>query len=219
MDYDCLIIDDEVLLSENTKEYLEFFNLTVDWRADVDTALAFFATHTTDLILLDINLGDQSGFTLCKKLREITHAPIIFISARESDDDVVLGLSVGGDDYMKKPYSLNVLLAKIKATLKRYRDQHQEDGVALFLNKISPGAKIELTGIEYKLLHYLIKRPGQTVSKEALFEKVWDTRFVEDNTLNVHIRRLREKIEQNPSAPVYVKTLRGVGYVFEGDLI
>ena len=216
MKYDCLIIDDEALLSQNTKEYLEFFNLTAQWRADAPSALAFFDQYTADLILLDINLGDDSGFTLCKKLREITQAPIIFISARESDDDVVLGLSVGGDDYIKKPYSLNVLLAKVNATLKRYRDNAQADPVATFLNKISPHSKIELTAIEYKLLAYLMRQGGQTVSKETLFNAVWEDSFVEDNTLNVHMRRLREKIEMNPSAPVYIKTVRGIGYVFEG---
>lgn len=215
MKYDCLIIDDEALLSQNTKEYLEFFDLTAQWRGDAASALAFFDQHTADLILLDINLGDDSGFTLCKKLRTITQAPIIFISARESDDDVVLGLSVGGDDYIKKPYSLNVLLAKVNATLKRYRDHSQTDPAAAFLNTISPQRKIELTAIEYKLLAYLTKHVGQIVTKETLFNAVWENSFVEDNTLNVHMRRLREKIEPNPSTPIYIKTLRGTGYRFE----
>ena len=216
MKYDCLIIDDERLLSENTKEYLEFFNLKVDWRACFNTALDFFNHHTADIILLDINLGDESGFTLCKKIREITKVPIIFISARESDDDIVWGLSVGGDDYIKKPYSLNVLLAKVNATLKRYKDASTApDPVTDFIGRVKPGERIDLTAIEYKLLSYLMKQPGQIISKEELFEKVWDDNFVEDNTLNVHIRRLREKIETTPSQPQYVKTVRGLGYVFE----
>jgi len=216
MKYNCLIIDDEPLLSQNTKEYLEFFDMAVEWRADFNSALDFFNAHTTDLILLDINLGEDSGFTLCKKIREKTKAPIIFISARESDDDIILGLSVGGDDYVKKPYSLNVLLAKVNATLKRCKSADSEsDAVAEFIGSVQGGAKIDLTAIEYKLLSYLIKRPGQVVSKEEIFEKVWDDTFVEDNTLNVHIRRLREKIEANPSEPEYIKTVRGLGYVFE----
>jgi len=216
MKYDCLIIDDERLLSENTKEYLEFFNLKVDWRSGFNTALDFFNHHTTGLILLDINLGDESGFTLCKKIREITKVPIIFISARESDDDIVWGLSVGGDDYIKKPYSLNVLLAKVNATLKRYKDANTApDTVTDFIKRIKPGERIDLTAIEYKLLSYLMKQPGQIISKEELFEKVWDDNFVEDNTLNVHVRRLREKIETNPSQPQYVKTVRGLGYIFD----
>jgi len=216
MKYNCLIIDDESLLSQNTKEYLEFFDMTVEWRADFTSALNFFDEHTTDLILLDINLGEESGFALCKKIREKTKAPIIFISARESDDDIILGLSVGGDDYIKKPYSLNVLHAKVNATIKRYKSADSaEDAVAEFIRRIKDGARVELTAIEHKLLGYLIKHSGQVISKEELFEKVWDDTFVEDNTLNVHIRRLREKIEENPSEPKHIKTVRGLGYVFE----
>ena len=211
MKYDCLIIDDEKLLSENTREYLEFFNLTVAWRDHYDAALKFFVDNEADVILLDINLGQDSGFTLCKEIRKHTKAPIIFISARESDDDIVWGLSVGGDDYIKKPYSLNVLLAKINATLKRYKSANI-DPVSAFLSKVKPNEKIDLTAIEYKLLKYLLGHPGKVISKEELFEKVWGDNFVEDNTLNVHIRRLREKIEDDPSSPKYLKTKRGAGY-------
>jgi len=216
MKYDCLIIDDEPLLSQNTREYLEFFGLSVEWRADFSSALAFFDEHTANIILLDINLGDESGFVLCQKVREKTKVPILFISARESDDDMVLALSIGGDDYIKKPYSLNVLLAKVKATLKRYNDtDSQADTVAMFVKSINNDTKIDLTAIEHKLLNHFIKNSGKVVSKEELFKHVWDDTFVEDNTLNVHIRRLREKIEENPSQPRYIKTVRGLGYIFD----
>lgn len=224
MKYDCLIVDDEVMLSENTLEYFEMFDIKTAWVADKTSCLQFFRKNDADLILLDINLGNSSGFDLCKHLRKTTSVPILFISARSSDDDMVLALSIGGDDYIKKPYSLTVLLAKVKAVLKRYKSLSIEEGIftdkdfcinfaekSVFVGEI----KIDLKAMEYKLLSYLVKNKNRIIPKDEIFRNVWENAIVEDNTLNVHVRRLREKIEKNPNEPYYIKTERGVGYIFE----
>ena len=228
MKYDCLIVDDEVMLSENTREYFEMFGIKTAWVADEKSCLEFFHENNADLILLDINLGDSSGFDLCKHLRKTTDVPILFISARTSDDDMVLALNIGGDDYIKKPYSLTVLLAKVKAVLKRYKtpdiDKSVFESGSLridFADKtVYVGEqKTELKAMEYKLLSYLVKNKNRVISKDELFENVWGDTIMEDNTLNVHVRRLREKIEENPNQPRYIKTERGVGYIFEELLV
>jgi two-component system response regulator RegX3 len=208
MGYDCLIIDDEAMLSENTVEYFEMFGVKTAWVADAEACHAFFRGHTADVILLDINLGGTSGFNLCKDLRQMTAAPILFISARTSDDDMVLALSIGGDDYIKKPYTLTVLLAKVRAVLKRYK-------MPSALSNDTVYDKAKFTAMEYKLLMYLVQNKKRVISKDELFANVWEDVDVEDNTLNVHIRRLREKIESDPNHPEYIKTVRGVGYIYE----
>ena len=222
MKYDCLIVDDEELLSESTCEYLNTFGVKTAWVSDAKTCKEFLRENETSLILLDINLGNDSGFSLCKQLRETIDVPILFISARTSDDDMIMALNIGGDDYIQKPYSLSVLLAKIKVVLKRY--QGEDDPVfecdklkidykntAVFVD----GKKTQLKTLEYKLLTYLVKNKDRVISKEELFQKVWEDSITGDNTLNVHIRRLREKIETNPNDPQYIKTIWGTGYVFE----
>jgi len=222
MKYDCLIVDDEKALSQSTCEYFELFGVKTAWVADADSCFDFFKSNSTDLILLDINLGNDSGFSLCKKLREKCKLPILFISARTSDDDVLLALGIGGDDYISKPYSLSILLAKVKAVLKRYRSAHNDVHsfgkftVDFERGRVSSDGKdIDLKAMEYKLLAYLIQNRNRVVSKEELFLKVWEDSVTGDNTLNVHIRHLREKIEEDPNEPQYIKTVWGTGYSFE----
>ena len=120
MHYNCLIVDDEQPLAESTSEYFNLFDVKTDFVLNSKDCFKFLEEHTVDVILLDINLEKESGFELCKKLRKTLDAPILFISARSSDDDILIALNIGGDDYIKKPYSLSVLLAKVKAVLKRY---------------------------------------------------------------------------------------------------
>ena len=224
MKYDCLIVDDEVMLAENTRDYFNMLGVKTTWVADEKSCLRFFQENDADIILLDINLGDTSGFELCNHLRKTTNIPIIFISARKSDDDVLLALNIGGDDYIKKPYSLAILLAKVKAVLKRYNTNTVDEGIFTdtnffidFSNKSVSlrGEKIELKAMEYKLLSYLVKNRNRVVPKDELFRNVWEDSFSDENTLNVHVRRLREKIEENPSQPQYLVTSRGKGYAFE----
>ena len=224
MKYDCLIIDDEVALSESTCEYLNMFDVKTAWASSQAECLEFLQNNSADLILLDINLGSDSGFDLCRYLRKTTNVPILFVSARASHDDMILALHIGGDDYIQKPYSLSVLLAKVKVVLKRYRDTLQESDVLTIgdlcidfkNNSVTLGKqKIELTTMEFKLLAYLVQNKNCIVSKENIFTNVWEDTMVGDNTLNVHVRHLREKIEENPKKPRYIKTAWGVGYMFE----
>ena len=228
MNYNVLIVDDEQALSESTCEYLNMFDVKTAWIATPADCIQFFRNNTADLILLDINLGDESGFELCKQLRKTIDIPILFISARTSDDDVLLALNIGGDDYIRKPYSLAVLLAKVKATLKRYKKSSSDPASKTFATTTFEidfdheqvfvhNNKIDLKAMEYKLLEYLVKNPDRTLTKDELFENVWGHVITGDNTLNVHIRYLREKIEENPTEPKYIKTVWGKGYMFDGE--
>jgi len=219
-----LIVDDEVMLSENTRDYFNALGVKTAWVADEKSCLQFFRGNDAAVILLDINLGNSSGFELCNQLRKTTSVPILFISARKSDDDVLLALNIGGDDYIKKPYSLAVLLAKVKAVLKRQSVGNKEGGIFShgdfcinFDEKSATlrGEKVVLKAMEYKLLAYLVNNRNVVVSKDEIFRNVWEDAFSDDNTLNVHVRRLREKIEDEPSKPRYIVTARGRGYIFE----
>lgn len=223
MKYDCLIIDDEKLLADSTAEYFNMFGVSTAVAYDALECRAFFEDNSADLLLLDINLGESSGFELCKELREKTQIPILFISARTSDDDKIIALNIGGDDYIQKPYSLGVLLAKVKAVLKRYGQSKSSsysdgwltvdfDARQAFVN----GAPVKLTSLEFSLLSYLIKNGNRVISKRELFENVWEDRFTGDGTLNVHIRKIREAIEREPGSPQYVITAWGDGYRFCG---
>lgn len=220
--YDCLIVDDEEALSQSTCEFFNMFGVKTFWVSDKKACFDFLAKNKADLILLDINLGQSSGFEICKELRTTTDIPILFISARRSDDDVLLALNIGGDDYIQKPYSLSILMAKVKTVLRRYRSNFESTinfgsfTIDLGMEKLMQnGEEIKLKAMEYKLLAYLAQNKNRTISKEELFQKVWGDAITGEGTLNVHIRRLREKIEENPNEPCYIKTIWGTGYVFE----
>lgn len=223
MKYNCLIIDDEKMLADSTAEYFNLFGVNTVAVYGVSDCRKFFRDNTAQLILLDINLGDGSGFELCKELRMNTDIPILFISARTSDDDKIIALNIGGDDYVQKPYSLGVLLAKVKAVLKRYGQtacvEYADGYMAVNFEakqvKIK-GNAVKLTALEFKLLAYLIENKGKVISKKQLFEKVWEDKFTGDGTLNVHVRKLREAIESNPNEPKYIVTVWGDGYKFTG---
>jgi two-component system response regulator RegX3 len=225
VEYDCLVVDDEIELSKRTCEYFKMFDVSATWVHDAQTCLAFFRENAASLILLDVNLGSSSGFDLCSTLRQTIDIPIIFISARTSEDDMLIGLNIGGDDYISKPYSLTMLLAKVKAVLKRERRSAANSDILNFSN-ICIDVKnhvvtldeqvVELTSFEYKLLIYLVKNKNRTVSKDEIFLNIWGDSFTGDNALNVHIRHLREKLENDPQNPQFIKTVWGTGYVFKG---
>lgn len=229
MNYNCLIIDDEQDLSRMTQEYFELFGVTCAIAATSEECLSFLEENTADIFLLDINLGNESGFALCKTLRERYDTPILFISARQSDDDVLVALNIGGDDYIKKPYTLSVLLAKVKVQLKRLEAVRQLGGAASSAQTadgiftIDPatmsctveGKTVQLKSKEFQLLSCLYSHKNTIVTKKQLFDEVWGDSFYSDSTLNVHIRRLREKIESDPNEPKFIKTVWGTGYILE----
>lgn len=243
MHVNCLLIDDEVELTKMTKEYFELFGVTCESVADSESCMAFLKENTADVFLLDINLGNESGFALCKTLRETYDTPILFISARQSDDDVLVALNIGGDDYIKKPYTLSVLLAKVKVQLKRLEtmkarmaeagadasgatgaagaDGAETKGAVAFaideatMSAVVEGKSIPLKAKEFQLLSCLYENKNTIVTKEKLFSEVWGDSFYTDGTLNVHVRRLREKIEADPNSPKFIKTIWGTGYMLE----
>ena len=240
MKYQCLMIDDDVTIAETTAEYLNIFQVKTAWVTGYDEALAFLQEHEVSLLLLDINLGEHSGFALCRQIREQYDMPILFISARTSDDDVLMALNTGGDDYIKKPYTLSILLAKIKAILKRY-EKAAEAATAVSAQRVSAGAEemreipiaegltldtgshklnrsgtqIPLKAMEYKMLRYLLENRGRVVTKDEFLNNVWGDSFIGEGTLAVHIRHLREKIEPDSNAPRIIKTVWGVGYMID----
>ena len=228
MHYSVLIIDDEKELSEYTAKYFNMSGVSAQYALDAKTALEYLKDNTYSLILLDINLGDDSGFELCQTIRQSLDIPIFFISARSAEDDVLLALSIGGDDYICKPYSLGVLLAKVKAELKRYESSRKADDdsdhivnlgkARIDLKKATitrDGTETALKSMEYKILVYLLRNSDRVIPKEEIFEKIWDTTFVGDVTLNVHIRHLREKIEDDAGDPKFIKTVWGVGFMLD----
>lgn len=234
--YKVLMIDDDPMIAAVTAEYFNMFGVKTAYVTSYEEAVGFLGRHQVSLLLLDINLGEKSGFDLCKKVREKYDLPIFFISARTSDDDVLIALNIGGDDYIKKPYTLSVLLAKVKAAVARYertRERAPADAPALlnadgtvrlidnvYLNtntrKIIKGnEEIPLKALEYKLLYYLLANRGKVVTKDDLLKNVWDDEYVSEVTVAVHIRHLREKTEADPKEPRLIKTVWGVGYMME----
>lgn len=227
MRYDCLMIDDEQMLADNTAEYFNLFGVETAVVYSVAECREFFRENTARLLLLDINLGDGSGFELCRELRRDTDIPILFISARTSDDDQIAALHIGGDDYIQKPYSLGVLLAKVKVVLKRLGQQEESSNRRYSDGRLTvdfdarqvlvEGSPVKLTSLEFKLLAYLMQNKNRVVPKQELFETVWEDKFTGDGTLNVHIRKLREAIERTPGKPEYILTAWGDGYRFCGE--
>jgi len=224
MRYDCLIVEDDKLLGESTCEYFNAFGVKTYLVENYQKCMEFLFDHEADLLLLDINLPDGSGFDICKSVRAISEIPILFVSARTGETDQLLALSIGGDDYIQKPYSLSVLLAKVKVILKRHQKGaedvfvHEDLEVDFVRKEVRlAGKTLTLKGMEYKLLAFLIKNRNSELTKEALFKGVWEDSLTGDNTLNVHIRRLREKIEKDPKVPKYIQSVWGVGYIFNAS--
>jgi len=225
---DCLIIDDDANIAETICEYFSLFDLSCDYATDFDKGIKMAQENKPSLIILDINLGDESGFVLCKKLRETSDMPIIFISARSTDDDILVALGIGGDDYVAKPFSMSVLLARAKAILRRSVQTPKTDNAVRDIIQFGNveidrgndrvtrnGEIVKLKPLELKLLLYLIDNSDKRVTKDELLDKVWGDSFIGEGTLSVHIRHLREKLEDNPSSPQYIKTIWGSGYMFE----
>ena len=222
-----LVVDDEKPIVDILKLNLTKNGYKVVEAYDGEEAVEKAKSCDPDLILLDVMLPKMDGFGVCKKIRETSSTPIIMLTAREDEVDKVLGLELGADDYMTKPFSLRELLARVKANLRRttiaVNDNSQSDILEFGAIKIIPekyevtknGKVIDLTFREFELLKFLAVQKGKIFSRESLLNKVWDYEFYGDvRTVDVTVRRLREKIEDNPSEPQYIMTKRGVGYYF-----
>lgn len=225
-----LIVDDDTDLSMLIMDMLEDNGYKATLADSITKAYEILEKEQFHLILLDINLPDGTGFELCKELRRVSTVPVIFASARTSEDDKVIGLDMGGDDYIPKPYSLKELMSRINALLRRaYGTTEQGVRYSLKAGKDNEilidaasrtvtrnGALVNLSLREYDLLIYMVEHKVQALTKDKLISDVWGTfSDVEPSTLTVHIRWLREKLENNPSEPVFIKTDRKVGYMLE----
>ena len=187
---------------------------------EVDTV---WAEGKYDLLILDVSLPDGSGFEICEKVRQTSKVPIIFLTASDEEVNIIMGLDMGGDDYITKPFKLGVLLSRINALLRRAGDfsrtdtEIQSNGLKAILTQgkvYKNGELLDLTAGEYKLLCLFMQNPGTVLSKEQILEKLWDNEgnYIDNNTLNVYIRRLRTKVEDNPSNPQMILTVRRMGY-------
>ena len=219
-----LIIDDDEDLSFIIKEMLEGYGYQAECAKNADLAYEKLQENTYHLILLDINLPGTMGFEVCRELRRMSDVPVIFASARTSETDRVAGFDIGGDDYLPKPYSMKELLARVIALMRRAYGFSEEKVVnfgEVSVNIISRtvtknGQEVTLSLREFDLLAYLCEHKNTAVPKEKLISEVWGVfSLVEPSTLTVHIRWLREKLENEPAKPQYIKTVYKVGYMLE----
>ena len=218
-----LYVEDDLSLIDGLKYTLEKSGYLVDNARTVKEALAFYRQNKYDLLLLDVTLPDGSGFDICKEVRNQSTVPIIFLTASDEEINVVMGLDMGGDDYITKPFKLNELISRIKAILRRSTQFSKADSV-LEANGIKvdtaerlvwkSGVLLELTLVEYKLLCLFMQNPNHLLTREMILDRMWDGNgnYVDDNTLSVYIRRLRSKIEEPPNTPKFLLTERGFGY-------
>lgn len=227
-----LIADDDREIRDLVKTYLERETYRTDAAADGEEALRLFEAHRYNLILLDLMMPKIDGIEVCRRLRMKTNVPILMLTAKDQEIDKVLGLSIGADDYITKPFSIHELVARIKAHLRRFLVLGSESGspqetvlsfknMTIHLQKYTvtrAGKEITLTGKEFELLKFMASHPEQVFTKTQLFRQVWDSDYLEDdNTVMVHIRKLRMKIEEDPSDPKWIQTVWGIGYKFAGD--
>ena len=220
-----LIIDDDEDLSMIITDMLQSKDFEVSYAASSEEAFDILSERSFDIILLDINLPDASGFEICRQLREVSNVPVIFASARTSETDRITGFDIGGDDYLPKPYSMKELLSRINALIRRtYGSSTSEKTVTFGSVCVSitartvtrSGKPVNLSLREFDLLAYLCEHKNEAVTKDKLINEVWGAfSMVEPSTLTVHIRWLREKLENDPAKPTYIKTVWGVGYILE----
>ncbi|MGB4661192.1 MAG: response regulator transcription factor [Mobilitalea sp.] len=222
---DILIVDDDSELAMITKDMLEDYKYSVDWVASAEKAYDIILNHSYQLIVLDINLPGESGFEFCRELRKTCTIPVVFVSARTSETDRITGLDLGADDYLTKPYSLGELLSRIKATLRRTYGFMEKGKIHEFgsIRVDSTSRQVTLAGKEiflslkeFDLLNYMMEHKDTVLKKEKILSEVWGAfSQVELSTIAVHIRWLREKLEIDPSKPVMLKTVWGIGYLFD----
>lgn len=223
-----LVVDDEELIQELIKFNLEKEGYQVITAYDGSEVLGLVEEKRPDLVVLDIMLPAVNGLEVCKQLRlkpEFCDLPIIMLTAKGEEIDKVLGLEIGADDYITKPFSPRELLARIRARLRRMKPVAEENEIVrgdlrIDLNRfqvIVRNEKVELTNKEYELLKVLATTPGKVFTRDELLERIWGYEYLGDTrTVDVHVRHLRQKIEKDPSSPEYIETLRGIGYRLKG---
>jgi two-component system response regulator VicR len=226
-----LVVDDEEPIADILRFQLEKAGYEVTTAGDGEEAIAAVAKHPIDLILLDLMLPNKDGFDVCREVRRVSAVPIIMLTARDAEMDKVVGLELGADDYVTKPFGARELLARVKANLRRQsllaaggaaaNDELVSGDLVIDTRMVQvyrAAVPIALTHREFELLHYLAKHPGVVYSREQLLQDVWGYDYLGDErTVDVTIRRLREKLEEDPGNPQYILTRRGVGYLFRRE--
>lgn len=222
-----LVVDDEKLIVKGIRFSLEQDGMEVDCAYDGEEALEFAKNNQYDIILLDVMLPKMNGFEVCQQIREFSNTPIVMLTAKGEDMDKILGLEYGADDYITKPFNILEVKARIKAIMRRTGRKSEEtvtarvleirdmrldcDGRRVYIKN----REVNLTAKEFEVLELLMKNPNKVYSRENLLKIIWGSDYPGDvRTVDVHIRRLREKIEEMPSEPIYVHTKWGVGYYF-----
>lgn len=221
------VLEDDDAIGIGLTYSLENEGYTVTLAKTVSQAMDIINEKTFSLYILDLTLPDGSGYDVCKKIKAAGDLPVIFLTVYDDEVNVVMGFELGADDYIAKPFRVKELLVRIKSVLRRY-NKESADGIIKLKDIIintneakvyKNSSEIVLTAMEYRLLLILLNNRGQVLSRNQLLENIWDIDgdFVEDNTLTVYIKRLRDKIEEEPNKPVYIKTVRGLGYMIEND--
>ena len=231
MKYKVLAADDEIELLEALELYTEREDIELIRADNGVSALALFQKEKPHLVLLDIMMPGMDGFAVLKRIRAESNVPVIMLTARDADYDKILGLEIGADDYITKPYNPMVVVARIKAQLRRNYDYQETSGVKspelkcfdIVLNKeegsvSKAGQSIELTKTELGILELLMENRGRILTKQQIFDYAWEGDYIaDDNTIMVHISNLRAKIEENPKSPQILKTVKGLGYKIEKE--
>lgn len=222
-----MILEDDKELAEDMSLALAGEDFSFSLCETIEEAEKQWQERDFDLLLLDVNLPDGGGFDFCRRVREESKVPIILLTARDMELDIVRGLECGGDDYITKPFSVTILRARIRALLRRVSPREETEyckGPFRFyfasMEFFKEGRAVDLSRTEQKILYLLVFHPGQILTRERLLSWVWEegSQYVEDNALSVGIRRLRDKLEDVPSKPRYIKTVYGKGYVWENKL-
>lgn len=218
-----LLVEDDLSLIEGLEFSLVKNGFRVDVARTVKHAFSLLKTPGYDLLLIDLGLPDGSGFDICRKVRQASNVPIIFLTASDEEVNIVMGLDIGGDDYITKPFKLNELISRINALLRRARlsdttpTELSSNGLTIKLleNRVwKKNREIELTAAEYRLLCLLMRHPNTVLTRQVILDRLWDSSgsFIDNNTLSVYVRRLREKVEDDPDNPVFLLTVRRLGY-------
>ncbi len=223
-----LVLDDEKEIADLVEVYLKNENYNVYKTYDSKSALEIIDTTKLDIAILDVMISEKNGFEICKYIREKNlNFPVIFLTAKIDFQDKIEGLTLGGDDYITKPFNPLELVARVKSAIRRYtkyNEKQEENSIyinGLEINERTHTCKlyekeIDLTPLEFEILLYLAKNRGEVISSEELFEKVWKEKYLDsNNTIMVHIRRIREKLKENTREPKFIKTVWGVGYKIE----
>lgn len=221
------VLEDDAAIGMGLSYSLKNEGYDVTVAKNVKSAYEILNKETFSLYILDLTLPDGSGYDVCREIKKSGDFPVIFLTAYDDEVNVVMGLELGADDYISKPFRVKELLARIKSVLRRYSKDSPDGIISAGTIKVNTneakvyknGAEIILTAMEYKLLLIFINNRGKVLSRQRLLEDIWDVAgdFVNDNTLTVYIKRLRDKIEEDPAKPQIIKTVRGLGYILDDE--